>query len=550
MRWNWISWFDNLVRRFKAGYLAAMASCCLLGTGGCAVIGPDYIRPDFPEPSEWIEISSRKIKTEEADFSKWWSVFNDPVLDMLVEKVHNDNLDLHIAGIRILEARARLGIAVGGLYPQNQQARGGYTYTRASENLANTSGADLRYSELDIGFDAAWELDIWGKFRRAVESEVRTLEASFAGYDDIVVSLTAELARTYFLLRTTEERLSIARENVKIQQRSLEITEARFQGGAVSELDVTQTRSLLSSTQATIPRLESDRRQLKNAIAVLIGTLPSAVEEIIGNPGKIPTVPEEVAAGVPAEMLRRRPDIRLAEHQLAAQSARIGLARADLYPHFTLFGSIGFRSSDGKNTKAGSNSGSNLSDLFNSESLEFFGGPAFSWDIFNYGRITNRVRVEDARFQQLALDYENTVLRAASEVEDAMTAFLRSQEEAIFTLESVQATKRSVDISLLQYREGLVDYQRVLDALRTLATQQDSLTSVRGSIGINLIILYKALGGGWQARAGKDFVPENLVDQMRKRTDWGNLLEPEKTPPGQLEPYADENEKKWKAPVW
>jgi NodT family efflux transporter outer membrane factor (OMF) lipoprotein len=536
VHWKWITWGDNFVGKFKKGYLISPALCCLLGIGGCAMIGPDYIRPDVPEQSEWIEISNQKIKTEEADYSSWWSVFNDPVLDVLVEKVRNDNLDLHIAGVRILEARARLGIAIGGIYPQNQQARGGYSYTRASENMANTLGADLRYSELEIGFDAAWELDIWGKFRRAVESEIRTLEAAYAGYEDILVLLTAEMARAYFLLRTTEERLNIARENVKIQKRSLEITEARFHGGAVSELDVTQARSLLAGTQASIPRLESDRRQLKNAIAFLMGTVPKAVDDFLDTPGKIPTVPEEMAAGVPAEMLRRRPDIRLAEHQLAAQSARIGLARADLYPHFTLFGSIGFRSSDGKNTKAGGSSGSNLGDLFHSESLEFIGGPAFSWDIFNYGRITNRVRVEDARFQQLALSYENTVLRALSEVEDAMAAYLRSQEEAVFTLESVQATQRSVDLSMLQYHEGLVDYQRVLDALRTHANQQDSLISVKGSIGINLIALYKALGGGWEVRAGKNIIPENLLEQMRKRTNWDNMLEPENLQPTNLKP--------------
>jgi NodT family efflux transporter outer membrane factor (OMF) lipoprotein len=527
VRWKWITWDDNFVGKFKKGYLISAGLCCLLGIGGCAMIGPDYIRPDMPEQSEWIELWNQKIKMEEADFSSWWSVFNDPVLDVLVEKVHHDNLDLQMSGVRILEARARLGIAIGGIYPQNQLARGGYSYTRASENMANTLGADLRYSELEIGFDAAWELDVWGKFRRAVESEIRTLEAAYAGYEDVLVLLTAEVARAYFLLRTTEERLSIARENVKIQKRSLEITEARFHGGAVSELDVSQARSLLAGTRASIPRLESDRRQLKNAIAILMGTLPNAVDDILGTPGKIPSVPEEMAAGVPAEMLRRRPDIRLAEHQLAAQSARIGMARADLYPHFTLFGSIGFRSSDGKNTKAGGSSGSNLNDLFHSESLEFFGGPAFTWNILNYGRITNRIRVEDARFQQLALSYENTVLRAVSEVEDAMAAYLRSQEEAVFTLESVQATKRSVDLSMLQYHEGLVDYQRVLDALRTLANQQDSLTTVRGSIGINLIALYKALGGGWQARAGKNIIPENLLEQMRKRTNWGNMLEPD-----------------------
>lgn len=504
----------------------AVAAAAFLS--GCAMVGPDYVKPAAEISGEWIQHQDPKIKSEQADFSNWWTVFKDPVLDALIKKAFQENLDLRIAGIRILEARAQLGIAIGEQYPQVQAGRGGLVYNQGSENAANTLSADLSYTDLSIGFDAAWELDVWGKFRRAVESGVRTLEATIAGYDDILVSLTAEVARTYILIRTTEVRLAIAWENVRIQQRSLEIAEARFQGGAVTELDVAQARSLLRSTQAAIPRFESELRRLKNTLAVLLGVLPAEVEQALGAPGTIPAAPPEVAVGIPAELLRRRPDLRLAERQLAAQSARIGVTKADLYPHFSLFGSIGLRAANSSNTQAGGVSGSSLGDLLSSNSFEFVGGPAFYWDIFNYGRITNRIRVEDARFQQLTVNYENTVLKAAREAEDAMAAFLRSQEEAEYLLDCVTASKRSVDLSMLQYREGLTDYQRVLDTLRFLSQQQDQYVAISGSVGINLVALYKALGGGWQIRIGKDFVPEKTREEMRKRTDWGNLLEPEK----------------------
>ncbi len=519
------------------GLIIAVMAAALLNS--CAMVGPNYVKPTAATPGEWIQQQDPKIKSGDADFSNWWTVFKDPVLDTLVEKAFQQNLDLRIAGIRILEARAQLGIAIGDQYPQTQAGRGGLTYTEGSENAANTLNADLSYTDISIGFDAAWELDVWGKFRRAVESGVSTLEATIAGYDDILVSLTAEVARTYILIRTTEARLAIARENVRIQQRSLEITEARFQGGAVTELDVTQARSLLRSTQAAIPRFESEFRRLKNTLAVLLGVLPAEVEQVLGASGTIPAAPPEVAVGIPAELLRRRPDLRLAERRLAAQSARIGVTKADLYPHFSLFGSIGLRAADSSNTQAGGVSGSSLGDLFNGSSFEFVGGPAFYWDIFNYGRITNRIRVEDARFQQLTVNYENTVLKAAREAEDAMAAFLRSQEEAEYLLDSVMASKRSVDLSMLQYREGLTDFQRVLDTLRFLSQQQDQYVATSGSVGINLVAMYKALGGGWQIRVGKDFVPEKTREEMRKRTDWGNLLEPEK----QTHSPAEENAK-------
>jgi outer membrane protein TolC len=258
---------------------------------------------------------------------------------------------------------------------------------------------------------------------------------------------------------------------------------------------------------------------------------------MFGQPGTIPAVPTEVAVGVPAELLRRRPDIRLAERRLAGQSARIGIAKADLYPHFSLFGTIGLRASDAALTEVGYPGGGSFSDLWRSDSVEYRFGPSLGWDIFNYGRIKNRVRVQDARFQELVANYENTVLQAAQEVEDAMVSFLRRQEEANYLTQSVEAAVHSVKLSLIQYREGLVDYQRVLDAQQSQSVGQDKLTAIKGNVVLDLITVYKALGGGWQFRKGKDFVPEAIKKQMQNRTNWGDLLTPielESPPPGEV----------------
>lgn len=545
--WGFIMLF-NTMREGLYRFLPGMVALALL-VSGCShlpMVGPDYVRPSAPEAEEWIERDDPKIKSEPTDLSTWWKVFDDPVLDTLIETAYQQNLPLRIAGIRILEARAQLGIAVGNIYPQTQQGRGAYTRVNLSEHAANTTGLlDFAYGEIDLGFDAAWELDFWGKFRRSVESSLGNLEASIASYDDILVTLTAEVARSYVLVRTLEQRLAIARENVRVQERSLRIADARFEGGEVTELDVQQARALLGSTQALIPRLQASLRQAKNGLSILLGKLPGEVDQILGEPKAIPTVPPEVGVGVPAELLRRRPDIRLAERQLATQSPQIGVAKADLYPHFSLFGSIGVRASDAALTAAGGLSGSSFSDLWDSDSIEFFAGPAFRWDILNYGRIRNRVRVQDARFQQLVAGYQNTVLRAAQEVEDAMAAFLRTQEEAGFLSNSVVAAARSVELSLIQYREGLVDYQRVLDTQRFLAQEQDLLTATTGSVVLNLVAMYKALGGGWEIRVGKDFVPEETKAEMRERTGWGKLLEQEK-----LEPPSEEDRKKLRWPDW
>lgn len=492
---------------------------------GCAV-GPDYIRPQPPEMKEWIEKEDPRIKSESSDLAAWWKRFNDPVLDTLIERAFEQNLSLRMAGIRILESRAQLGIAVGNKYPQLQQLRGDYAGYGLSENAANTiAGMDTSFTAANIGFDAAWELDFWGRFSRAVESGVWNLDATIASYDDILVTLMAEVARTYVTIRTLETRIAIALENVRIQERSLQIARVRFEAGDVTELDVAQARTLLGDTQASIPRLNAQLRQAKNGLAVLLGMLPGEVNHLLGAPGQIPSIPPDVEAGVPAELLRRRPDIRLAESQMAAQCALIGVATADLYPRFNLFGSIGLSASNAALTAAGFPGGSSLGDIWGSDSLQYYGGIGFAWDIFNYGRIKNRIRVQDARFQGLIVNYKRTVLKAAQEVEDGLSAFLRSQEEVIFLRESVGGATRSVELSMTQYREGLVDYQRVLDTQRAQAQTQDHLTFTQGSVLLNLVATYKALGGGWEIRRGHDFLPDEIKNEMKQRTDWGELLD-------------------------
>ena len=513
---------------------------------GCTMVGPDFVKPKAPVEREWLEARDAAIKTEASDYKDWWTVFNDPVLNSLVETAYQQNLPLQISGIRILQARAQLGVLIGNVYPQLQQGRGGAQYNQLSENSPNSLNVEDSFWQYDVGFDVAWELDIWGKFRRAVESGVANLEASIASYDDVLVSLSAEVARTYVLLRTFEERLEIARQNVKIQQRSLEIAEIRFKAGAVTELDVAQAKSLLRNTEAFIPRFEGVIRQTKNALAVLLGKLPGEIDHMMSGARLIPKAPPEIVVDIPAELMRRRPDIQLAEYQIATQTPLIGVSKADLYPAFELFGSFGLLTSTSRNTKAGGFNGSSFSDLFDADSFEFFGGPSLRWNLFNYGRINNQVRVEDAFLQQLIVNYEDTVLRAQQEVEDSMVGFLRRQEEARFLEDSVKASQRSVDLSMLQYKEGMVDYQRVLDSQRFLANQQDAWTATRGDVVINLIAMYKALGGGWQIREGQEFVSKDNTEEMEKRTNWGDLLEP-----AALEtPASAKKRQRWRRPDW
>jgi NodT family efflux transporter outer membrane factor (OMF) lipoprotein len=507
-------------------------------------VGPDFTVPAAPVADDWLQAEEPQLSPEKDRYTEWWTVFNDPVLDELVEQAYKQNLGLQVAGLRVLEARAQLGIATGNLYPQQQQLGASAATLGASKNAANTIGGDLDYKDSNANFSAGWELDFWGKFRRGVEAADAQFLAAIANYDDVMVTLSAEVARSYILIQTLSERIRLSEESAAIQERSLEIAENRFDGGLVTELDVQQARTLLANTRAAIPRYRTDYRKAQNALSILLGLPPRDLNAQfnISEQDGIPQPPADVAVGVPADLLRRRPDIRRAEQQAAAQSALVGFSKAELYPHFSLIGSIGLQSSDSPLTREG---GSSLSDLFSSNSFTYFAGPSLSWNLLNYGRIKNQVRVEDSRLQQLIVNYQNTVLNAAREVEDAMTGFLEDKIQAGYLAEAVAASRRSVDISSLQYSEGLTDYQRVLDAQRGLTRDQDTLATLQGSIAINLVNMYKALGGGWQQRANTDLVPVEIQQQMSERTDWGGLLEEA----GQA-PEENEDKSDWRWPDW
>ena len=513
---------------YKVITASSICAVAISVASGCTTLGPDFSKPAVAEPDGWTGSQDKVISSAPLEHSQWWKVFDDPVLDKLIETAYSQNLPLQIAGLRILEARAQLGIATGNLYPQVQQASGSVTAVQLSENSPNYNPqAEDSFMDYQAGFDAAWELDFWGRFRRGIEAADANLAASIADYDNALVSLTAEVARVYVTIRTLEERLAIARANIELQRESLRIATVRFKNGATTELDVQQALTNLSETQATVPAIKRALRQGKNALSILLGMLPSDLEAILGPPGSVPVAPENVAVGVPAELLRRRPDVRSAELQASVQSALIGVAEADLYPSFTLTGSIGYQTSDTGDSSAG--------DLFDSDSFRFFAGPGFRWNIFNYGRLKNNVRIQDARYQQAIVSYQNTVLSAYKEVEDAMVGFAESQQETSYRSTAAEAARRSTEIARIQYREGAVDFQRVIDSERSLVLQQDRWTDSRGQIALSLIAMYKALGGGWEVRTGHDFISEQNREAMQQRTDWGDLLKDNLQQPGAVE---------------
>lgn len=518
----------------------------VLALSGCAV-GPDFVKPEAKIQENWSEKGDSRVATQTAVDSQWWRAFNDPTFDKLIKLAYQQNLPLQITGLRILEARARLGIAIGRQFPQQQEVFGSVTKMGVSENGANQAFLDRNFSDYQVGFDAIWELDFWGKFRRDVQASYASLIASEADYDDALVSLTAEVARTYTVIRTFEVLIELTSENAKLQEEGLKIAESRFRNGVTTELDVAQARTLLESTRASIPQLQSGLRQAQNALSTLLGQPPGKIQTLLDGHKGIPTAPAEVAISVPAELLRRRPDIRSAELSAAAQCARIGIAKADLYPSFSLFGEIGFQSSSEGGVRSNN---ADFDNLFDSSSFFYSFGPQVQWPFFNYGRIENNVRVQDARFQQLIVNYQNTVLRAAQESEDALIGFLKAQEATTFAQNSVHAGRRSVEIALVQYREGAVDYQRVLDTQRALLQEEIRLAETRSSIATNLIALYKALGGGWELRQGQPVITESMQAEMQKRTNWGRLLPPPSPKPENLNPLPTKDIPVLKKPYW
>ncbi len=494
--------------------------CILLSImllSACSMIGPDFKRPELVMKQGWLKANKSELKR--GDNREWWKGFNDPVLNQLIAKAYRQNLNLQKAALRILEARAQRGIARGSLFPQSQQFSTGFGFNRLSENSANfeTGSDEPDFLSLDMGFDALWEIDLWGRFRRGVESADAKLAVSLMDYNDIQISLSAEVAVTYIQIRSFQQRLKLAVENADIQKQSLHITTVRMNEGISSELDMQQAKALLHSTESLIATLQIGFRQAKNALNILLANYPGEIDALIDTVKPLPQMQQQPLLGMPADLLRRRPDVRRAEFQAAAQSALIGVAKADLLPRFTLRGALGLNAS---NTGA-----IDVFDVFDMKSLAATVGPTVSWPILNYGRLKNNVRVQDARLEQRLLAYRETVLKAVREVEDAIVAFQQTKKQVEHLQQSVVASKRAVELSLLQYRDGIEDYTRVLNSQQFLVQMQDQLINNRGANAKHLMALYKALGGGWDLSKQSPVIPASSMERMQQRTDWGNYLE-------------------------
>ena len=453
--------------------------------------------------AEWIQANDPSVQNHH--LQDWWQVFGDPTLDALIVMAYEQNPNLRVAGTRVLEARAGQAIAVGNIFPQTQQATGSYSRYNLNSNmpligpllnLFPPTQRSAAFSNWYYGFNLSWELDLWGRIRRNIESTNASLDASVEDYDAALVTLLADVATNYAQYRVAQQRIKIARDNVRIQEGILALTEEKFRVGTTTRLDVEQARTVLEQTRSTIPALQIQLGQANDTLCILLGFPPRDLEPELG-PGPelgsapMPNTPAWVATGIPADLLRRRPDVRSAERKVAAQSAQIGVAEAALYPTIAINGFLGWDAAD-------------LTKLF--ETKSFIGSiiPGFSWNILNYGRIRNNVRLQVAKTQELIATYQNTVLAAGREVQTPLRGFLRSREQAEELDRSVKAATAATQLGVQQYRTGTIDFNRVFNLETTQVQQQDQLAVAAGNIALNLVNVYRALGGGWEIRYQKE----------------------------------------------
>jgi NodT family efflux transporter outer membrane factor (OMF) lipoprotein len=496
---------QRISRRENLGAIA-LGFFFLFMLSSCSALGPDYTQPSVPLGGNWLEIDAPALTNESAAPQWWHSAFLDPDLDRLIEEALQENLTVRSAGLRVLQAQQQLAIAIGNQYPQQQQVTG-------SASRQKESG--ITFSNYNVGFNVSWEVDFWGRFKRQVESASAELDASVANYDGAVVTLISQIAENYILFRTFTDRLKVANYNIKLQESSLNIARVKFNAGEVSKLDVDQAESLLNNTKATVYSLEISLQQAKNALAVLLGKPPQDFNYLFDKQKGIPDVNPTIALGIPQDLIRQRPDIRFSERQLAAQSARIGFAESELYPHFAIGGSIG-------------TSAFNTNDLFKNDSQVWSLAGIFEWNIFNYGRLKSNVRLQDALFQQLLVDYMDVVLQAQGDVENSIIAYLKTHQQLVSYQLAAEASQRAVDASEIQYLQGEIPFNTLLTTLGTNVQQQDLVAATRGNTSINLVQIYRALGGGWQIRQDRDpveLLPVEIKEEMRKRTGaWNGIL--------------------------
>jgi len=498
------------MRRPFAGIAIVVAA---LLPAACTTVGPDYAEPEVTWLSGWqpdlYGQTTDPAAGAGADLAFWWTQFDDPILNELIDTAKRENPSLRIAGLRVLESRAVLGIAGSSLYPQVQQLGAALNYVNTQQHGGISPGRNQDFGAYQSSLGIGWELDFWGRFQRGIEAADAAFFASIAGQQDVQVLLAAQVAELYFAYRTTLLRIAIARENAARQQRSFEITQRIYTSGQGSELDFQQARTQYLATLATIPDLEIARTRLRNALAALLGRPPGDLPELAGAAGPLPVADQAVVAEIPARLLLRRPDVRTAAWLMAAQSAQIGIAAADYYPAITLLGSIGW-------------SGATLSATPDTRS--FAAGPSLTWNLFDHGRIRNNVRLQDARLQQRIEAFQNTTLQAAREIDDAAITVVKSREQRAILREAVEAAERSLQLANTRYQEGYADFQRVLEAQRVLFAQTERELINQGNQVSAIISLYKALGGGWSEMPTTRLVPEQTRDAMRARTDWDDLL--------------------------
>jgi multidrug efflux system outer membrane protein len=473
---------------------------------GCTV-GPNYQEPQVIMPGEYAQATAAANEaatqpttaatttntaatTQPALASvtpatAWWTTFNDPVLNRLIEQAHQSNLDLRIAESRVREARAARGIVTADYWPDVDVA-GRYSRSRPSKTIGNLGSFAVGEQDLwQAGFDAAWEIDVFGRVRRGVQAADADISAAIADRNDVLLTLLGEVARNYVELRGFQRQVSIAQNNSKSQQETLELTRVRLNAGLGTDLAVAQTEAQVAATQSQIPAFQNLAQQSIHRLSVLLGKAPAALVAELDPIQPIPAPPPEIPAGLPSELLRRRPDIRRAERQLAAATARIGVATADLFPSFTLTGSLGVESNEFK-------------ELGNNDSIFWSIGPGVRFPIFNRGRLRSQVAVEQARTDQAIAQYEQAVLRSLEEVENALVAYRKEFVRRESLARAVSSSQRSVQLSQQLYQRGLTDFLNVLVAQRELYQNQDLLVQSESNVSANAVALFKALGGGWQ----------------------------------------------------
>lgn len=486
---------SGLARNATAGIVAIAWACAIAGAGAilaaCAV-GPDY-RPSAPKaPAAWVSQGSDGLTDKASTPASWWASFNDSELDSLIERAVKSNLDLRVAEARLRQARAVRGGSAADLWPAFS-ADASADRAKQSEHQPLIGSLPLppsfpfEYSVYQAGFDASWEIDVFGGKRRALEASTADWQAAIEARNDALVSLLAEVARNYVELRGTQQRLSIARRNLKLQEEELDLTRARLQGGIATDLDVTRSAALRDGVQAAIPPLETEQRAAIYALAVLLAKQPGELLDELSPPAALPVAPPVIPIGLPSELLRRRPDVRRAERQLAAETARIGVAKSEWFPKFSLTGDIGDES-----TKT--------SNWFDAGSRFWSIGPSLQWNVFDFGRVRAQVRAQTAVQEAALANYQKAVLVSLQEAENAVTGYAQEQNRHRALAASLAENRRSLELAESLYDHGRVNFLDVLDARRALYEADDQLAVSDQGIALDLIALYKAMGGGWEAQ--------------------------------------------------